>query len=177
MALPTGELERILNRVHEWTRTADVKTDILTAVQAGVLGFLLPGINAVMADSATTFWYEAGFVAGVVLLVLALAHSVMALFPRLSRHSLWGLLSGERAIAAQPSVTFFGHIALWKLSEYRERVNSISDEELREDYIRQIHTSAIIASRKHRDVKRAIQLFCAGLFVVAVTYLRLRRWF
>jgi hypothetical protein len=178
MSVKTEDLEPILDRIHEWIRSADVKTDILTATQAAVVGVLLPQINDLMAEPGTTFWYEAGFVVGVGLLITALARSVMALFPRVKKDPWWRrLLSGKREESTFKSITYFGSIASWKLSEYRERLNNISDEDLREDFITQIHSSATIAARKHGDVKKAIQFFCAGLVIISLAYLRLRGWF
>lgn len=178
MPVDTKDLEAILDRIHEWTRTADVKTDILTATEAAVVGFLLAELNSVMAEPSTSFWYEVTFVVGVVFLILALARSVMALFPRVTRDPWWRrLLSGKHEESTFKSVTYFGHIAELNLAQYRVRLDSISEADLREDYITQIHISSVIATRKHNDIKKAIQLSCVGLIVVGVTYLRLRGWF
>lgn len=164
MPVETRDLERILNRIHQWTQNADVKTDILTATEAAAFGFLVSGVNGIMAEPATSFWFEAAFVLGIACLIAALTRSVLALFPRMHGSTV-------------ASVTFFGHIADRSLAEYRARLNTISDDELREDYVTQIHVSAVIAARKHRHIKRAVQLFCTGLLIISVTYLRLRGWF
>ena len=42
--IETDDLEPILDRVHEWTRAADAKVDILTAIEAGVVALLIPAL-------------------------------------------------------------------------------------------------------------------------------------
>lgn len=155
------ELERILDRVHEWTRAADAKTDVLVAIQAGVLAFLLPPVttwwtNATMPPPR---WVQGGIALGLAALVIGIYNALMALFPRTKNpHRL-------------KSVTFFGDIAAWKLDEYRSKLDEITNERWREDLVTQIHASAAICVMKHHAIKVSVVFFVIGLATLALVRL------
>ena len=174
--IKTEDLERILDRVHEWTRAADVKVDILTAIEAGVVALLMPSLVGWINDPRNPLddriWFSVGFA----FLLFALTKSLQALFPRTSDQWWKRLLQwvkGEHPDEIQKSITYFGHIADMTLADYRERLNTITPADLREDWIKQIHLSAGIAGRKHHNIKVAILLFCIGLFIIGWTYMAL----
>src|SRR5712692_5465072 len=171
--IETEDLEPILDRVHEWTRAADVKVDILTAIEAGVVALLIPSLVTWIQDPRDAFENKLWFLLGFGFLLAALIKSLQALFPRTSDQwwkRLWRWIRGEHADEIPKSITYFGHIAAMTLADYRARLGTLTPEDLREDCISQIHLSAGIALRKHHNIKVAILLFCVGLIVVAWTY-------
>lgn len=171
--IETEELEPILDRIHEWTRAADVKVDILTAVEAGVLALLIPALIEWIQDPHNAFENKLWFLLGFGFLIVALTKSLQALFPRTSDQwwiRLWRWAKGEHSDRGPKSITYFGHIADLTLADYRERLSTLSPADLREDWINQVHLSAGIAGRKHHNIKVAILLFCLGLIIIGWTY-------
>jgi peptidoglycan/LPS O-acetylase OafA/YrhL len=85
MSIETKDLEPILDRVHEWTRSADTKVDILTAIEAAVVALLISPLVTWVQDPKAENWQKLMFVLGFLLLVAALINSLQALFPRIDR--------------------------------------------------------------------------------------------
>jgi hypothetical protein len=173
--IETDDLEPILNRVHEWTRAADAKVHILTAIEAGVVVLLIPALVAWIQDPLNAFENKFKLLLGFGFLIVALVKSLQALFPRTSDQwwrRLWREIKREHPDRLQKSITYFGDIASMTLAEYRARLNNITSADLREDLIGQIHLSAGIAGRKHHNIKVAILLFCVGLTIIGWTYVR-----
>ena len=171
--IETDDLEAILDRVHEWTRAADVKIDILTAIEAGVVAVLTPALVVWIQDPRNAFENKLWFLLGFGLLLVALTKSLQALFPRTSDQwwmRLWRWIQGKHPDEIPKSVTYFGHIADVSLADYRERLNTITPADLRADWIGQIYLSAGIAGRKHHNIKVGILLFCIGLVIIGLTY-------
>jgi hypothetical protein len=176
--IETKELEPILDRIHEWTRAADVKVDILTAIEAGVVALMLPALVAWIQDphnaAENKLWFSLGFG----FLLVALMKSLQALFPRTTDQwwrRLWRWGKRDRANEIHKSITYFGDIADMTRADYRDRLDTITPEDLREDWISQIHLSAGIAGRKHHNIKLAILLFCIGMVIIGGTYVAWKR--
>lgn len=171
MPIETKDLEPILDRVHEWTRNADSKVDILVAVQAGVVALLMPSLVNWIQDAETGARSKLLFLIGFGFLVAALLKSLQSLFPRTDAQwwtRLYNWWIGKKS--PPTSITFFGHIAQYTLDQYREKLRTMTEDELREDWISQIHISAGIAGRKHHNIKVGILLFIIGLTIIGATY-------
>lgn len=171
--IETEDLEPILNRVHEWTRAADVKVDILTATEAGVVALMLPALVTWIQDPGNALENKLWFLLGFGFLLVALMKSIQALFPRTTDQwwkRVWRWARREHADEIPKSITYFGDIADMTRADYRERLDTITPADLREDWIGQIHLSAGIAGRKHHNIKVAILLFCIGMMIIGWTY-------
>ncbi|MEW5947581.1 MAG: Pycsar system effector family protein [bacterium] len=70
------------------------------------------------------------------------------------------------------SVIYFGSISGMSLYEYKERIDKISEEEILEDYIRQIHLLSAALIKKYIYINASIYLFvmtpltCLILFII-----------
>jgi hypothetical protein len=156
--LSTTDLERILDRIHIWTRSLDQRIGVLVGLESGVLGFALIRILDWYTRTADRPWFQATILVGLVLLACGLVEALRALFPRT------GNLSHDR------SLTFFGDIAAESLDSYRKKIDSASDESYRRDFVDQIHTSSVIAAKKFHSFKLSVLLFASGLATVACSY-------
>lgn len=162
--LEVPELERILNRVHEWTRAADQKAYILSVLQTVAAGVVATNLRD---------WFSSSNLSDLRLPVIlsALLWLASVVFCSLTVFARTG-----RAGEVQDSVTFFAHIGRHrKLLDYRHKVNTITDSLLRDDYIDQIWISGRICGLKHRFVKWGFSLFLASVAVFAVC-LVIRAW-
>ena len=152
------DLKGILDRVQTWGIAADNKVNVLTAVQAAVFAFVLPKTGEWFDKPATSFWMEVFLACGLLLLAGGLAKCVDAIFPR------------TKNTQRIKSMTFFGDINALSLEEYRATLQEMTPEKWREDYVSQIHTNAVIATRKHQSIKIAVSLFGSGIVVLGVCY-------
>lgn len=158
MAVETAELERILNRVHEWTRSADNKVGVLAGSEAALFAYVLSKIEkwwTSPGQSAPTYLCLAAVTA---LMLAGIGCAVGALYPR------------DRDPKRRRSVTFFGDISKLSLGDYRTKLDRLDADDLRSDYVSQIHVSSRIALVKHRLIR-----YSAGLFVAGMTLLGLLR--
>ena len=95
--IETEDLEPILDRIHEWTRAADVKVDILTAVEAGVLALLIPELIAWIQDPHNAFENKLWFLFGFGFLIVALTNHSKRCFRGLRISGGYGCGVGPKA--------------------------------------------------------------------------------
>ncbi len=155
------EIESILNRIHDWIKSADQKVSIFLGFQGVILAVLLQKtINTPTLfirdylNLPVVFLYIGTFV-----LLYSLYKSIMALFPRLKKDS------------NTKSISYFGDIAKLELNDYRKDVNATSDENYIDDLISQIHISSKIADKKHRYFAEAIILFTIAIVILSFSFL------
>lgn len=156
MAIENTDLERILDRVHEWTRSADHKTDVLIAIQSVVVGVLADNLLWWLTVADVGGWVRFFFGLGAAGLSAGIGLGILALFPI------------TRNPTRHKSITFFGDVAATTLDEYRNRVCSMSDEELREDFVTQIHACSKIAADKHWSIKASVAMHVGALAWLAI---------
>lgn len=157
--LSRSELETILDRAQEWTRSADQKVSILVALEALLLALPLPLTLDWLLGRLKEHNYAILILWGIAMaaLILAFERSLHALMPRLS--------SGK-----QGSALYFGDIATYSRESYRELVESMSDADYLEDLVSQIHTCSLIAHRKHKSLRQSIQALVLSLALAAAAY-------
>lgn len=153
--LPNEELDKILNRVHQWTWQVDQKVSIFLTAQAAVLAWLIEPTAKWFAMPGA--WPKLTVIASGLLQGAAIWNSCRALFPHTES-------------ASSKSVTFFGHIGAMKLAEYRKALEATDDAAYRDDFISQIHVCSVIASTKFERFKLALILSGIGLGVLALSY-------
>lgn len=143
----------MLDRVHEWIRSADQKISILLAFQAALVAFVAPKMLHWFYLSVRTcnFLSSVLFLVAVGLAIYSFIKIFGALVPRTKNK------------AEEKSVTFFGDIASMTLPKYKKRLESISHAELEDDFIQQIHASAEIATIKHKNFTASIKALGLGI--------------
>ncbi len=186
MPLNASDLESILKRVHDWTWRIDTKVQIFVALEAFSLGAIVPKVTGWVWQDGRPLTLKALAYFGLGMLAVSIGKNVQALFPRgvpfdlqaFLRDELWELLKGlfqstGRKPRTSTSFTYFGHIGATPIDEYRRRVNAVDreGEELREEFITQIHVCSVIVNRKLHDLKVSVVAYLTGLAVLGIAYL------
>jgi hypothetical protein len=155
MPVPAEHLERILNRIHDWTRSADNKVGVLAGAEAALLVYVLPKIEKWWQTPQPFLTYLA-LLASTALMLTGAACALTALFPRDTNPS------------RRKSVTFFGDVAHMTLDEFRRKVDEMDEGQIRSDYVSQIHVSSVIARKKHRLLRLSVGCFTAGIVLLGL---------
>ena len=155
-----NDVEKNLERIHEWIKVADQKTSIFLAFQGVLLTLLFPMIFKWFWKNNLDFarWEVVFLVAAGVLLFIGIGKSFCAIIPRIINNS------------KIKSLTFFGHIAEESLSSYRKRLEGATEESLLDDLISQTHVSAKISQTKHVKFRDSMISFAIGVSILIVIY-------
>lgn len=147
------ELETSLSRIHEWIRAADQKVSILLAFQGVLATIAAPKLYDLVAEAIRSY-HPLSFLALAVACYFSF-DSFLKIF-----HALVPNIHNSHL---HRSITFFGDISSFSLQEYQQKLDSVSDVEYRNDLVQQIHTSANIATTKHRNFTAAIKSFVLAI--------------
>ncbi|MGR2927823.1 Pycsar system effector family protein [Acidithiobacillus ferriphilus] len=149
-------LEKTLGRILVAIGAADAKVAQLFAISTGMLGFEATIIAEIHSFSCFTFLFLA---LSALPLLFSLFSLFMVLYPRLD---------------GPESVIYFYKIARKDIDCYLKQVGGITNSELMDDYARQSHRNAEIASAKFAWLRKAnMSLFFATipwLIVVLIGY-------
>ncbi len=161
--LTIDHCERILDRIHEWIRAADQKISIFLAFQ---------GIVITLFVSSVAEWLRQAFVAsdtlGSILLIGAIV-SFCYSFYKIFRALIPQLVN----VHVQKSMTFFGDIASIDLTTFSAKLNTTTEDDLRNDFIQQAFVSAKIASAKHVGFQTSVRAFLLGCGLVLAEWVLL----
>jgi len=158
------ELENILSRVHEWIRSADQKISIFLAFEGIIVTLLAPSLIG---------WIRFTILACRPFSFLLLCSGIGFIFYSLYKMIFEALVPRVAHGLPTRSVLFFGDVASFKLPEYQKRLEQISDDELRADFVSQIHVSSAIASLKHAKFKESVTMTSIGIALIILGWLSL----
>lgn len=133
-------LEKELSRLLAWTQSAETRIGLVLPLSTAMLGVL-----AVLAPTYSKWTIFPGIMSAfsVLFLVLSVAFSALASFPR---------TSGPKG-----SLIYFGDIASMEFDQYRVASKKLDLDAYIEDLIKQCHRNAQIAERKHAWIQRALR--------------------
>ena len=157
--ISTTDLERMLDRIHTWTRAADQKVYVLVLAEGAVATLIAPGIASWYTIPALSP-FRWGVSGAILLWTAAVVYATRALYARTKnpyRHTT-------------PSLTFFGDISRMSLDTYRKMVDDHSDPETRSDFVSQIHVSATICSVKYDHFNKSVVFFFTSLGLIGLCY-------
>ncbi len=154
----SSELESNLDRIHEWVKAADQKASIWLAFQGVCLTLIAAEIGKLrgLLSSSPNDLLLILLIASFVGVCLGIYKSVTAIIPRLNSKN------------KEKSLLFFGDIASLSLENFRERLKNYGDGDFRNDLIKQIHVSSLIATKKHRLFRESIFSFLLGIVGLGV---------
>lgn len=156
------DLPTILDRVQAWITSVDQKLGVIAAIQTIACGFLFPELSEWVQKPTTSAGVKVALVAGAVVLAMGLGFALYALFP----------ITTTTNKRKKTSVTFFGSIVEFDSNnEYGERLEKMSKEAWRAEYLSQIRICSQIATTKYDRVKVSILVFVGGLGIVSACYL------
>ena len=159
--LTKSDLEVNLGRVHEWIKAADQKVSIFLAFQGVVLTILFPTVFSWLMRHWVGLQSILQFllIVGTILIIYSLYKSAMAIIPRLNKDE------------KRRSITYFGDIVKFKLEEFKNAIDLMSEKEYEQELIDQIYVSSFIAKRKHLEFRLALIIFFCGMLLLALSYL------
>jgi Family of unknown function (DUF5706) len=147
-------------RIHEalmdWSSKVDAKATIVLGLESAVVTTftaLSGGWSAPTAGPPALYHW-----AGIGLLVLSVAASVLVVFPRLD-----SLVSGRQW---EGGFVYFGHLRCWEATDLTD---ALLGGEVLPVLAQQLIAISRICWRKHRLVQLSITLACAGSVVIAAS--------
>ncbi len=153
--------EKNLNRVHEWIRGIDQKVSIFLALQGVILTLLftkiLSAVVAIFTTTAVSFWDSLFILWAILALGFGVFESLLAIFPRINNNA--------------KSHLYFGGIKNLTLSEYKNGMKDITDEDYFEELCEQVHRNSVIAVAKAEHFQKAIIIFLLGIGLLIVSYI------
>lgn len=158
------DLENILNRVHEWIRSADQKISIFLAFEGIVVTLLAPSLFD---------WVQLALLECRPFSLLLLCTGIGFIFYSLYKMIFQALMPRVAHNLLTRSILFFGDIASYELHEYQERLKQINDDDLKADFVSQIHTSSVIATLKHGKFKESVTIASIGIVLIILGWLSL----
>lgn len=170
--IDVGEAFNILDRVIGFINNCDNKASIVLGGIAAILAIVFSGngiervidVVSAIVFSAPSSNRTIGEVAYLTLLILSVILLTVGLVFLI-------LTITARIKSGKSSVIYFGHIArLENDAAYKERVVSISEEELLEDILAQIYINSVICDRKYKYYNRGLKLTVIG-FIALVAIL------
>jgi hypothetical protein len=145
--------EKILRLQLDWIKAADAKVPPVFAINIAMLGVISALVNNFEQWKILTAIFVSLFL---ISQLVSLFSVVFAMYPR---------LNGPKG-----SNIFFGGISNKDEDMYLQEMRSISEEELRSDFLKQIHVNAKIAAQKYYHVKIAFMwmLISAPFWLVSI---------
>lgn len=148
----------VLERNLGWIAAAEIKTGIIVALDTAMLGVLAASFSEVQPIDRTAYANFFTIVAAFSI-VTALVCAAMTVLPRVS--------------GPQQSLLFFGCIAQHHCPNYAARFRAVTESEMLEDCLAQIHRNAEIARDKFMWVRRSMKwsFFSIAPWVLALALL------
>jgi hypothetical protein len=156
-----ADLENNLQRIHEWTRSADEKVSIFLAFQGIVLTLLFERVFSWTKNNFTLLcngYYVIAVIIALVLIAFSIHKSTSAIRPRLN--------GGKKK-----SIIYFGHISSLDSESFKKEVKNTNQNDYEDQLIDQIYISSKIASRKHTQFRDALICFLGGLAVLVIVFI------
>ncbi len=154
------ELEKILDRIHGWIKSADQKISIFLAFEGIIITLIAFPVLSWIKQLILQFDSLISFLLylSLSLLIYGLGKMFYALSPVLRQKQ-------------GTSFTYFGDIVKSKFESYKNRVNNLTKDDYKNEIINQIFASSNIAYQKHTHFKDSLLLFCLGIFLLLMTFL------
>lgn len=154
-------LDKQLDRVHEWIKSADQKVSIAFAVENGVIIALSVPVIRLISNNVTLITNPFVFillVEAIALFIIAEIYAISALIPQIKPRNIG-------------SNVYFGSISGKTFEEYKKEIGSTSKSEHTNDMLNQIVVSAEIASKKHNFLRASLMFFSVAVFMSLLFFL------
>lgn len=143
---------RTLEMINNWINNIDTKVSFAMALAGILMGFIF---NMTLSDNEGTM---------VLILTLLL---YIANFAALLCFVLAITARVDNPNNAQ-SIFYFGSISTFKLIDYKEKTNNITEQEILEDLKEQIHTNSLICNKKTKHFIRGVKFLVATIFLLFI---------
>lgn len=150
-------LSKVLDRNGRWIEVADAKAGVVLVFTTAVLRELVgPSIRA-LRTLATALSSPVSMPTIVLFCLFVSTLLVVTITALRAVFHAFGVLNPKLTRGRQPGHIFFGDIAQQDFAKYQQQMATIQSEDLEEEVIEQIHTTACIARVKHEHVGRAVR--------------------
>lgn len=149
-------LQKNLDTVIGWIKSADTKSGIALALNGGLAVFVIDFGKKLFTNSngcIPSFFY----VASVILFLLSTYFAFRVLLPNVkakAKYHLW----------------FFGSISQMKKEEFEEQICNISKEDMCKNIAEQIHINSCIASKKHSYLSNSWKMLAFSALFAMLTF-------
>ena len=153
---------RSLELINGWIENLDTKASFLLAYIAVLMGFVVSNGLPSIFNTSVPLPITKDFIGKalcIVLLYLSLISSVIIL--------LLVLTARTKAKSKESSLLFFNEISKMGLNDFRSKVLNRTEEELVNDVLEQVHTNAVICTKKSRFYNWGVK----GTFLATITYI------
>lgn len=157
-------LQTELKRVSEWIQFSDKKTAFLSAYYSAILGLVFSQKESILQhfiiyQKGTIYFYVFVLLGFIIFFLVGIFFLFRSIFPRLENSYV------------DKSLFYFGDVSNMKFINYLEKMKKLTDDELKKQIIKQIHTNSIIANQKMKNVQSSIKSFIALAIFVALLIL------
>jgi len=150
-----------LVRTCEWIKFSDQKSGFASIYYSAIFGFLLSYKGTILAyinshQGFILWFYYLALLANAIFFTIGLFWLFKSIFPQLKN------------LTTDKSVFYFQHIAALKFIDYTRELKKLSDANVKEQIIEQIHTNSVIASQKMGNVQKSIKFLFALILSLIV---------
>jgi len=156
-------LEKNLQRIHEWIRSADQKVSIFLAFEGVVLSFLYTITKRFVENKSNSL--DGIFYSLLVTSIVCFGYSLLKLcFSLISRT--------KNTSKKKKSISFFGDIASLSEPEFKKIIKKSNNDTVGDDLVSQIYVSSVIAAKKHKIFQESLYLLflSVSFLILAFSY-------
>jgi len=157
-------LKAVIDSAEKRRDAVENKASILIAANAilftATVGFIAPAVMASASGSSTVFLINTGLTFCVLVAIIVSIVSATSILVSISTDKQRQKVMD---IESEFNLFYFGKIAERKKDEYRSLIESLTDEQILEQYVAEAHNLSRILKLRYRSLYRA-----HGTFVIAV---------
>lgn len=159
--------QSILSEINNWVKHADTKTSILLgfiAIFIGLSTTIFNSLNTIMEGNFNIAYVVFLIIFISIYILLSCGSIIFCLLSLLARLKIDKFNNTN-------SIIYFGNIVSESIEDYKSHCNSITEEELIDDYLTQIYINSNIAKRKYKFFNIALIFACSLLFITLILLL------
>lgn len=158
-------LEKSLQRIHEWIRSADQKVSIFLTFEGVLFGFLFSPIKQFIGSNIKNL--SEIFIIFLIISIVCFADSLI---------KLCSSLVSRTKNSGKKSISFFGDIASLDKEKFIKEIKKCDSSRIADDLIEQIHISSKIADKKHNLFQESLGLLFVSLISLVLAFVWFYLW-
>ncbi|MCQ3816725.1 Pycsar system effector family protein [Staphylococcus xylosus] len=151
-----------LDRIKSWINNCDTKISFALTFEIFLLGFIF-------SNDTIQKLVEIKKGANVQTIVLLLSFLTALILLSLSLLTFYKALKANVQPDSESSVLYYGSISSQTFNSFRKEVNELTEYNLKQDYIAQIHTTAKICKKKFDNYNKGLKFLFIS-FIPLVIY-------
>lgn len=139
--------------INTWISNIDTKVSFALALEGVLIGFIfskgLPSALKIVSEVSKLQELNGGEIIGAILVCLLYVVSFISIL-----FFMLAIIARIKNTNNVQSAFFFGSIAKMKILDYKTKVNNMSEQEVLEDLLEQLHTNSMICNKKAKYYNR-----------------------